>query len=178
MIEIDGRTLSLEDVEAVAMAGSPVALSEDGRERLDRAFRYVQDRVASGDRIYGVNTGFGRLAETVIPPERTEELQRNLVRSDAAGVGAAIPVAEVRAMMLLRANALARGNSGCRAEGVDRRVDFLNQGLHPWVPGTGSVGASGDLAPLAHVALALIGEGDLVVDGGRRPVAPKGPFDR
>jgi histidine ammonia-lyase len=171
VIELDGSTLSLSDVEAVANgANIEVALSTAGRAGITRARRYLESRAATGEKIYGVNTGFGRLAETLISPDQTEALQNNLVRSHAAGVGDPLPVAEVRAMMLLRANALARGNSGCRVDVVECLLNFLNHGLHPWVPSAGSVGASGDLAPLAHIALALIGEGDLLEAGTRTPV--------
>ncbi len=170
-IQLDGNSLGLDDVEAVAFGtDATVTLAPAGRAGVLRARAYLEERVASGEKIYGVNTGFGRLAETLISADQTENLQVNLVRSHAAGVGVALPVAEVRAMMVLRANALSRGNSGCRVEVVERLLEFLNAGVHPWVPSAGSVGASGDLAPLAHVALALIGEGDAVVDGDRVPV--------
>ncbi len=173
MIQVDGNTLSLDDVEAVAGARrTSVSLASSSREAIIAARDYLEARIATGEKIYGVNTGFGRMADTLISSDQTEALQRNLVRSHAAGVGESLGEAEVRAMMLLRANALARGNSGCRVEVVERLLAFLNHGLHPWVPQAGSVGASGDLAPLAHVALALMGEGDLIADGQRRSAAP------
>jgi histidine ammonia-lyase len=131
--------------------------------------RFVEDRVAAGDRVYGVTTGFGRLAEVVISPEERVALQENLIRSHAVGVGEPLAVHEVRAVILLRVNALAQGASGIRVEVVERLVELLNRGLTPVVPSAGSVGASGDLAPLAHVALVLLGEGELWVDGERRP---------
>ena len=122
---------------------------------------FVDEIVRRGDVVYGVTTGFGKLSEMSIPLDRLSELQINLVRSHAAGVGALLPEREVRAMMLLRANVIAKGYSGARAELVDLLAAMLNAGLYPEVPEQGSVGASGDLAPLAHLALTLIGEGVL-----------------
>lgn len=172
-VALDGHTLSLGEVEAVASGVDiEVGLADQGRAAVEKARAYLETRAATGEKIYGVNTGFGRLAETRISADQTAQLQTNLIRSHAAGVGEPLPVAEVRAMMLLRANALARGNSGCRLLVVERLLEFLNRGVHPWVPSAGSVGASGDLAPLAHTALALIGEGDVFVDGRRVPTAP------
>ena len=122
--------------------------------------------MARGDVVYGVTTGFGNFADVRIPGDRLRELQLNLVRSHAAGVGAPLGEAETRALMLLRANVLAKGYSGVRLETLERLVALLNRRVHPVVPSQGSVGASGDLAPLAHLALALIGEGECVL---RRP---------
>lgn len=170
MIEVNGQTLSLAQVEAVAVERAQVGLAESGRAGVIAARTYLESRIATGETIYGVNTGFGRMADTPISSDQTERLQQNLVRSHASGIGRPLSESEVRAMMLLRANALARGNSGCRLEVVEGLVGFLNHELHPWVPEAGSVGASGDLAPLAHVALALIGEGDLNSEGQRVPV--------
>ncbi len=130
------------------------------------ASRAVIERVvASGDTVYGVTTGFGDLADVRVSPEQTATLQRNLVRSHAAGVGEPLPTEVVRAMLLLRANALAVGLSGIRPEVVDLLLGMLNAGVHPVVPSRGSVGASGDLAPLAHLALVVIGEGEATVNG-------------
>ena len=169
-IEISGRTLTLEQVVRVARdPGVPVALADEAVRAVERARAVVEAAVERGDRIYGVTTGFGRLAEVVISPHERDELQLNLVRSHASGVGDPLPEDAVRAIMLLRANALARGHSGCRPVVVERLVEMLNHGIHPVVPHAGSVGASGDLAPLAHVALALVGEGQVTVDGRRRP---------
>src|SRR6266581_7231596 len=131
-LSLDGHSLSIADVAAVAR----------------------------GDTIYGVNTGFGKLAHVRIKPEQARELQRNLIRSHASGVGDPLSVDAVRAMMLLRANVLLRGTSGVRPELPWLIVEMLNAGVHPRVPSQGSVGASGDLAPLAHLALAMIGEGE------------------
>jgi histidine ammonia-lyase len=159
-VVLDGRTLSLEDVERVAVDPSVrVSLAAEARARIGASRALIEQQVGSGERVYGVTTGFGRLANVMIPPERRTELQHNLVRSHASGMGDPLSAPEVRALMLLRANALARGYSGCRVAVVERLVALLNHGIHPRVPRYGSVGASGDLAPLAHVALGLLGEG-------------------
>jgi histidine ammonia-lyase len=171
MIVIDGRTLSLEAVERVASGEeSALGLSEEARAAVLRARSTVEEVVESGAPVYGVTTGFGRLADVRVPREDQVALQRNLLRSHASGTGPLLSVPEVRTMLLLRANALARGHSGCRVEVVERLLRFLELGIHPAVPGVGSVGASGDLAPLAHLALPLIGEGEVLSpDGSRVP---------
>jgi histidine ammonia-lyase len=165
-IELDGRSLTLEAVERVARrrpgSGRPhlrVELAPRALEPMEASRRLVVDRVGSGSVVYGVTTGFGRLAEVAIPKEDQEELQRNLLLSHAAGTGGLLSAPEVRTLLLLRANALARGHSGIRPVVVNRLLEFLNRDLLPAVPEVGSVGASGDLAPLAHVALPLLGEG-------------------
>src|SRR6266571_3735652 len=152
-VTIDGRSLSIADVVAVARAAR--ALGEVRRSR-----EVVEAALARGATIYGVTTGFGKLAHVRIPSERIRELQRNLIRSHASGVGDPLPVDSVRAMMLLRANVLVRGTSGVRPVLPELIVAMLNARVHPRVPSQGSVGASGDLAPLAHLALALVGEGE------------------
>ena len=134
-------------------------MAEAAIERVKRSREALEGLLGEDGPVYGVNTGFGRLAQVRIARDGQRALQRNLVRSHASGTGPSLPADEVRAILLLRANALARGQSGCRPVVVERLLDFLNQGIHPVVPEIGSVGASGDLAPLAHVALALIGEG-------------------
>jgi histidine ammonia-lyase len=164
---LTGGDLSLEDVWGVAVEGRPARpLSEEARARM-RAARAVVERAAHGahEHTYGVNTGFGRFVSKQIPEELTEELQLRLLRSHACGVGDPYPDAVVRAAMLLRANALAKGNSGARVETVELLLDCLNRGVLPLVPARGSVGASGDLAPLAHLALPLVGEGRAFFDG-------------
>lgn len=159
MLELDGRSLRLQDVLAVADAREPVALAASARERM-RVTRAVVDRaVVAGVPVYGVNTGFGKMSEITIANDQLTALQRNLVRSHAAGVGDPLPEREVRAMMLLRANVLATGFAGARADLVDALLAMLNAGVWPVVPEQGSVGASGDLAPLAHLAMAMMGEG-------------------
>ena len=148
-----------------------VELAPDARERVAKARAVVDAIVERNEIVYGVTTGFGKLSDIAIPRDRLAELQVNLVRSHAAGVGDALPEREVRAMMLLRANVIAKGHSGARAVLVDLLTGMLNAGLYPPIPEQGSVGASGDLAPLAHLALALIGEGDLL-RGAERGSAP------
>jgi len=170
---LSGSDLSLGEVWAVAVDGAQAApLSDEARERM-RAARAVVERAAHGahEHTYGVNTGFGRFVSKQIPEELTEELQLRLLRSHACGVGEPYPDAVVRAAMLLRANALAKGNSGARVETVELLLACLNRGVLPHVPARGSVGASGDLAPLAHLALPLVGEGRAwfggeLLDGG------------
>ncbi len=159
-IQVDGRTLSLHDVERVAVdtATSP-ELEPDARARMEASRAVVEAKVSSGERVYGVTTGFGRLADVAIQEADRTALQHNLVRSHASGMGDPLDRASVRALILLRANALARGVSGCRPILAERLLDLLRHGIHPYVPEFGSVGASGDLAPLAHVAQALLGEG-------------------
>jgi histidine ammonia-lyase len=156
---LDGRTLSLEVVEAVAHGRCRVTLSEEAEARMTRTRAVVERAVEAGTPVYGVNTGFGKLSEVAIARDDLAALQRNLVRSHAAGVGRALPEREVRAMMLLRANVLATGFAGARPALVRLLLDMLDAGVTPVIPEQGSVGASGDLAPLAHLALVLIGEG-------------------
>src|SRR5216117_1936288 len=162
-VTLDGHSLSIPDVVAVARHGMRVAITPHALAAVTASRRTVEAAVARGDTIYGVNTGFGKLAHVRIKPEQTRELQRNLIRSHASGVGDPLPVDAVRAMMLLRANVLVRGTSGVRPALPELIVEMLNARVHPHVPSQGSVGASGDLAPLAHLALAMIGEGE---DGG------------
>src|SRR5215213_10614733 len=163
---LTGDDLRIDDVWHVAVEGGVAALTDDARAKM-RAARQVVERAAHGVRehTYGVNTGFGRFVSKSIPEELTEELQLRLLRSHACGVGDPYPPEIVRAAMLLRANALAKGSSGARIETVELLVECLNRGVLPRVPARGSVGASGDLAPLAHLALPLVGEGDAWVDG-------------
>jgi histidine ammonia-lyase len=164
-LPLTGRDLSIDNVIEVARGRREVSLAREAADRM-RATRAVIERlVTDGVTVYGVTTGFGDLADTRIAPGRAAELQRNLVRSHAAGVGEPLPDEVVRAMLLLRANGLAVGLSGARVELVDLLLAMLNAAVHPVVPSRGSLGASGDLAPLAHVALVLIGEGEATVDG-------------
>jgi len=167
MLQIDGRSLTLEAIAAVAGGLRDVSLADDARARIE-ASRAVVDRKAAGpEAVYGVNTGFGSFADVRIDAESLDKLQVNLLRSHAAGVGAPLGEPVVRAMTLLRANVLARGHSGIRASTVDALLALIRAGVHPVVPSRGSVGASGDLAPLAHLALVLIGEGE-ALSGDRR----------
>ena len=169
---LDGRSLSLEDVRRVALGPeTKVGLSKEAAARMADSRGFIERLVSSGEPVYGVTTGFGRLADVTIPPEHRTTLQHNLVRSHASGMGEPMDREVVRALILLRANALARGHSGCRVVLVERLLGLLNAGIHPRVPEFGSVGASGDLAPLAHVALALLGEGPAEKGGTEYPVA-------
>ena len=164
-LPLTGRDLTIDNVIEVARGRRAVALDGEAADRM-RASRAVIERlIADGATVYGVTTGFGDLADTRVDPGESAALQRNLVRSHAAGVGDPLPDEVVRAMLLLRANALAVGLSGVRTEVVELLVAMLNAAIHPVVPSRGSLGASGDLAPLAHIALVLIGEGEATVDG-------------
>lgn len=158
-VSVDGRTLDIRNVLTVADGRATVVLHADARTRMTNTRRVVDEAVATGAPVYGVNTGFGKLSEVTIASSQLALLQRNLVRSHAAGVGDALPEREVRAMMLLRANVLATGFAGARPGVVDTLIALLNAGVYAVVPEQGSVGASGDLAPLAHLALMLLGEG-------------------
>jgi histidine ammonia-lyase len=164
---LDGRSLSVDEVVRVAR-GSAVRVTIDAgaRNRLQRSRRAVEAAIASGQTMYGINTGFGKLANVRVRADQLEQLQANLIRSHAAGVGESLPRDVVRGLMLLRANVLLRPTSGVRPALVDALVAMLNAGLVPRVPEQGSVGASGDLAPLSHVALALMGEGELLDHAG------------
>jgi len=164
---LDGSRLSLEDLEAVALRGRNVAVAPQARGAIEAARRVVEDAVTRDRVVYGVTTGFGSFANVHIAHERLRELQLNLVRSHAAGVGDPLGEAETRGLMLLRANVLAKGYSGVRPATLDLLVAMLNRRVHPVIPSQGSVGASGDLAPLAHLAMALVGEGDVLFDGRR-----------
>jgi len=167
MILLDGASLTLADLVAVADGASPVALAPSAGAQVARS-RAVVDRLADGTAaVYGVNTGFGNFAETRISRDDLARLQTNLIRSHATGVDAPLPPRAVRAMMTLRANVLAKGFSGIRPATLDALLALLEHRIHPYVPSRGSVGASGDLAPLAHLALVLIGEGE-TWDGQRR----------
>jgi histidine ammonia-lyase len=168
---LTGEDLRVEDVWAVAVERAPASLSDAAKERMRAARKVVEDAAADPARTYGVNTGFGRLVTKTIPSELADELQVRLLRSHACGVGEPYPDEIVRAALLLRANALATGGAGTRAEVAELLVECLNRGVLPRVPSRGSVGASGDLAPLAHLGLPLIGEGEAWVDGELMPGA-------
>ncbi|HEX5245589.1 MAG TPA: histidine ammonia-lyase [Gaiellaceae bacterium] len=169
-VALTGDDLTVADVWAVAVERRPTALTDSAREKM-RAARAVVERAAHGTRehTYGVNTGFGRFVSQSIPEELTEELQLRLLRSHACGVGEPYPDEIVRAAMLLRANTLAKGNSGAHVATVELVLACLDRGIVPVVPARGSVGASGDLAPLAHLALPLVGEGEAFLEGERMP---------
>src|SRR5438552_5915125 len=164
MILLDGSSLTIDQLLAIADGGESVALAPEALVRV-RASRAVVDRKArAAEPAYGINTGFGSFAEVKIAPDALDALQVNLLRRHAAGIGEPLPVRAVRATMALRANVLAKGFSGIRIETLEALVALLNNHVHPWVPSRGSVGASGDLAPLAHLALVLIAEGETLDD--------------
>ena len=166
-VVLDGTPLSIDQVAAVAREGTKIDVGDELAARMAPARAVVEDAVERGAVVYGITTGFGALANVRIERDAAEELQRSIVRSHAAGTGDEMPVEVVRGMMLLRARTLAAGHAGVRPVLVERIVELLNRGIHPVVPEHGSVGASGDLAPLAHCALALIGEGSVRVNGSR-----------
>jgi histidine ammonia-lyase len=167
MVLLDGNTLTLEQLAAVARGGEGVGLDDAARGRVARSREVIEEIIAEGRTVYGVNTGFGKLADVSISPEHLRALQVNLLRSHSCGVGEPLSEAETRAMLALRANVLAKGYSGVRPVVIDTLAEMLERGVHPVVPARGSVGASGDLAPLAHLALVLIGEGEAVYEQER-----------
>src|SRR5580692_9826942 len=164
---LDGQALTPAEIEAVALCGRPVEIAATALVRATASRELIEGILAAGQTVYGVNTGFGKLSDVRIPAGSLAQLQTNLVRSHAGGVGQPLSEAESRAMLLLRANVLAKGFSGCRRELVELLVALLNAGVHPVIPEKGSVGASGDLAPLAHLALVVIGEGEAFYKGQR-----------
>ncbi|HTC58073.1 MAG TPA: histidine ammonia-lyase [Candidatus Sulfotelmatobacter sp.] len=167
-LHINGNDLTLEAVREVAAERRPVLLSADAREVVNRARAVVDEIVASNKMAYAITTGVGKLSDVRIAGEQIRELQVNLIRSHAAGMGEPLSAAETRAMTLLRASSLAKGYSGVRGTVIDTLCEMLNRDVTPFVPSQGSVGASGDLAPLAHLALALIGEGECIDASGTR----------
>ena len=173
-IELTGDRVERDDVVAVARDGAPARLSDEARGVMEESAGVVARLAASDEPVYGVSTGFGSLAGTWIPPERREELQRALIRSHAAGMGPPVEREVVRAMMFLRARSLAMGRSGARPVVADTMLARLAAGLDPVVPEHGSLGASGDLAPLAHCGLALMGEGEVFTPAGERVPAAEG----
>jgi histidine ammonia-lyase len=169
MLELDGQSLTLEEVARVARGVGEVSLADAARGRMAESRATVERIVAESRVVYGVNTGFGKLSDVTVPADELRELQINLVRSHACGVGAPLSEDETRAMMLLRANVLAKGFSGARAVVAETLLAMLARGVHPVIPELGSVGASGDLAPLAHLALCCVGEGEAFYRGERVP---------
>jgi histidine ammonia-lyase len=170
-LHINGNDLTLDAVREVAVERRPVLLDPDAREAVNRARAVVDALVANNKVSYAITTGVGKLSDARIAGDQIRELQTNLVRSHSVGVGEPLSIAETRAMMLLRANSLSKGYSGVRGVVIDALCEMLNRGVTPMVPSQGSVGASGDLAPLAHLALALIGEGECVDENGKRIVS-------
>src|SRR5918998_3369864 len=170
-VRLTGDDLTVGEVWAVAFEGASVELSEAAREKMRAARDLVIAAEGAGEHTYGINPGFGRFVDRTIPPELADELQLRLLRSHACGVGDPYPDEVVRAALLLRANGLAKGYSGARVETAELLVECLNRDVLPRVPSRGSVGASGDLAPLAHLALPLVGEGEADVEGELLPGA-------
>ena len=170
-MELSGKPLSLEDIANVAYGRESVQIAASARSRILASRKVIDEIVARDNVVYGINTGFGKLADVRIPRAEIGALQLNLVRSHACGIGQPLSEPEVRAMMLLRASVLALGFSGIRPEVIQMLCEMLNARVHPIIPEKGSVGASGDLAPLAHLALSLIGEGEAFFDGKRMPSA-------
>ena len=169
MIELDGQRLSLAQIAAIANGKEQVSLAAAARARVERSRKVVEQIVDEGRTVYGVNTGFGKLSDVHIERSQLRELQLNLVRSHSCGLGAPLSEAEARAMLLLRANVLAEGFSGCRPVLIETLIAMLERGVTPVIPEKGSVGASGDLAPLAHLALTVIGEGEAFYRDERLP---------
>lgn len=165
MIELDGERLTLEQAERIVFGEEEVEPTEESLKHVERAYRTVRGAVERGERVYGVSTGLGKLSEVLIPHDRLRRLQENLLKSHAAGVGEPLPWAVARAALLFRLNSLLKGYSGVRREVIHHFVELLNHHVYPLVPAKGSVGSSGDLAPLAHMALILIGEGQAKLDG-------------
>lgn len=168
LIEITGTGVTVDQLYAWSRGGYRFKLADSARKLVEASRRMISERIQAGEVIYGVNTGFGAFSSVRISEGEIEELQRNLIRSHSMGVGEPFTPEQTRAIMILRANTLARGHSGVRAEVIDKILEFLNADLLPVIPGQGSVGASGDLAPLSHLALGLIGEGELWRPGERK----------
>ena len=168
-VSLDGESLTLEDVQLIAERKTQVKISPEVVGKMKASRRFVEEALERGEKIYGVTTGFGMLSDQVIDRSQIEALQRNLIRSHSVGVGPAFDEAATRAIMVLRANVFAKGYSGVRPELLQRLVAMINEGVHPVIPQQGSVGASGDLAPLAHLALVLMGEGEAVYQGKKMP---------
>jgi histidine ammonia-lyase len=177
-LHLTGNDLTLEDLSEVVYKKRPVLLAPDARAAVERARAVVDDILATNKVAYAITTGVGKLSDVHISPEQSRELQVNLLRSHAVGVGEPLSEAETRAMILLRANSLAKGNSGVRPAVIDTLCEMLNRGVHPVIPAQGSVGASGDLAPLSHLALVLIGEGEAWQPGGKKPRRVGDPLAR
>ncbi len=167
VMELTGQPLSLVEIAQVAVGGGAVQIASSARPRIEASRRVIEEIIKGDAVVYGVNTGFGKLSEVHIERSDLRQLQLNLVRSHACGIGAPLSEAEARAMMLLRANVLTLGFSGIRLEVIELLTEMLNRGVYPMIPEKGSVGASGDLAPLAHLSLALVGEGEAFYKGER-----------
>ncbi|HSH35976.1 HAL/PAL/TAL family ammonia-lyase, partial [Schnuerera sp.] len=164
-ISIDGNNLNLEEFINVVRKGKKVRLTDEAMERVKKARDVVDEFVDDGKVVYGITTGFGKFSDVSITGEETKTLQKNLIISHACGVGKPLDEEIVRGIMLLRANALAKGYSGIRLSTLNTLIEMLNKGIHPWIPEKGSLGASGDLAPLSHMVLVMLGEGEAYYKG-------------
>ncbi|MDV6378015.1 histidine ammonia-lyase [Sporosarcina sp. GW1-11] len=171
MIELTGQTLTIEQAKEVLVNGAFVRASEESMKAVQKSREAVEKIVAEGKVVYGITTGFGKFSDVLIAPEDTEELQLNLIHSHACGIGEPFPEIVSRGMTLLRANALLKGFSGIRPVVIERLLDLVNARIHPVIPQQGSLGASGDLAPLSHLALVLMGEGEVFYEGQRMEAA-------
>ena len=167
MVYLNGNSLTVESFHQIVLGLEPVALSEEAKQNIQAARAIVDTAIKKGDRVYSINTGFGYLSKVTVPNEKLKELQVNLIRSHASGIGEVHSETESRAILLLRTNVLAKGFSGVRLELVELLVEMLNRKVHPVIPTKGSVGASGDLAPLAHLAAVVLGEGEAFFEGKR-----------
>ena len=170
-LEINGKSLTIEDVISVARNFREVQLSDSAKDKMLQSQQWVANAVKEKKKVYGITTGFGAFQDKILEENEVETLQRNLILSHCVGVGDPFDVEVVRAMMLLRANALAAGFSGVRIEVVEMLLAMLNLQVHPYVPTKGSVGASGDLAPLSHIAAVMLGEGDATVSDGEEVIS-------
>ncbi len=168
-ILLDQTPISIDELEAVARDNRPVAITSEGHRRIDKACRLIDQWVSEKRVIYGITTGFGALCDVIISSEDTQQLQTNILMSHAAGVGKPLSEDTVRAIMAVRIHDLSMGHAGCRVKTVERLIQFLNEGVTPVIPEKGSVGASGDLAPTAHLGLVLIGKGEVFYNGERMP---------
>lgn len=170
-IVLDGNNVSLEDVVDIARFGKPAALAEDAKERINKSRACVEKFIAEGKAIYGLNTGFGKFSDVAITADQLDELQKNLIYADAVGIGRPFDTEIVRSIMVLRANALAKGFSGIRLSTVETLIEMVNKRVHPIIREKGSVGSSGDLCPLAHLVLVMMGEGEAEYEGVVMPGA-------
>ena len=162
---IDGESLTVEDVVAMSRGGAQVEIPQEVKEKVNRSRQVLEEFVRKRKVVYGVTTGFGALGSVIVPAEHIKELQSNLIRSHSAGVGKPLNRDATRALLLLRANTLAKGNSGIKLKTLETLVAMINKGVHPIIPEKGSVSASGDLAPLSHMTLVMMGEGEAEFEG-------------
>jgi histidine ammonia-lyase len=161
-VTIDGKSLTLDDIEKVSFLNQKVSISSEVESNLNSSLKIINNTIKNGKVAYGINTGFGKLCDKVISNSKLNELQINLIRSHSTGVGKPLDKSVTKALMLIRANSLANGYSGIQPETLKSIINLINENIYPYIPDTGSLGASGDLAPLSHLALVLIGEGKCI----------------